>query len=223
MKYLLAILFLLSACAPAAESSADLEDASAMESQGAVVKPSDTTQTTMPIPNPIDLPELEECRTLLLDQEGMMANEPTYVTSHYVNMVEIPCGPAPGTGAYGYPMSLVVDWAEVENSPEGYVPQLYMPVLFFERDKDGEFVPVGYVTQAVPYWDERDLAEGYVHLLYKYAGAGQCGLLATYTSEIWHSPFQFSEARERTCDAPPCEDDSCYEPKNWDLVYSIWE
>lgn len=73
-----------------------------------------------------------------------------------------------------------------------------------------------------------DLGEGrhpgdrlgsYVHLLYKYAGAGQCGLLMTYSSEAWGTPFIFWEARERTCDEEPCDDGTCYDPLTWDLAY----
>ena len=223
MKYILAILFLFSACAPSADNGAEMEDSSVSERQDSVSDSLGMGYDSIQQFNPLELPELEECRTMLLAQEGMLAVEPTRFASDYANITEIPCGSAPGTGAYGYPMSLVVQWSEVENSPEGFMPQLIAPIVFHERDQDGSFVPVGYVTQAIPYWDEDDLSKGYVHLLYKYAGAGQCGMLITYSSEAWRAPFQFSEARERTCEAPPCEDDSCYEPMSWDLVFSMWE
>lgn len=215
MKYLLAIIVLLSACSPSAHDRAIVEKSSEPEKMD--------PQTE--IENSIfgDVPELAECKQLLLSQESTLVGEPTRTTSRYANIVEVPCGPAPGTGAYGYPMSLVVEWEAVANSPEGALPRFYDPVVFHERDKNGSFVPVGYVTQAISFWNEEDLSNGYMHLLYKYAGAGQCGMLTTYSSEAWRTPFEFREARERLCEAPPCEDDSCHDPKKWELIYSVWD
>ncbi|MDA1029149.1 MAG: hypothetical protein O3B41_08880 [Bacteroidetes bacterium] len=168
------------------------------------------------------VPELDECQEMMLSQKDQLINEPSRITGGYANVIEIPCGAAPGTGAHGYPMSLVVEWEAMPMSSDGPMPLRYDALEFFERNKDGSFVSVGYVTQAIIYGDEDDLGGGYIHLLYKYAGAGQCGMLVTYSSEAWRTPFEFREARERTCDAEPCDDESCYQPKTWDLVFSTW-
>lgn len=233
MKYLLTLVLLLSACGPKG---------------GNITKPSDPITSDSIITNSehdksvldnstsernggsdatflksiqSQVAELDGCQEMILSQKDQLVNEPSRTTSEYANVIEIPCGAAPGTGAYGYPMSLVVEW-EAVISPDGPMPLQYVPVLFYERNKDGSFVPVGHVTQAIRYGDENDLSQGYIHLLYKYAGAGQCGMLITYSSEAWRTPFEFREARERTCDAEPCDDESCYQPKTWDVVYSTW-
>ena len=235
MRHLLILLLLLSACTSPAADSNETEDSSALEnaedlSEDQISDVEDSDEAPFEgyeaiLQNPIwsEVPELAECREILLSQEGSLVQEPTRTTSSSDNVIEVPCGPAPGTGAYGYPMSLVVEWEAVDNSPEGTMPHQYVPIVFHEPNQDGLFEPVGYVTQAISYWDEDDLSQGYVHLLYKYAGAGHCGMFVTYSSEAWRTPYEFREARERTCDAEPCEDGSCYEPANWDLVYSTWE
>lgn len=214
MKYLLSFLLLLNACAPSADVATELDGSSAPESTELTIESEDSIFG--------EVPELAECIEQKRSQEGVQTSTSILTKSRYANVFEVPCGAAPGTGAYGYPFSLVVEWEAMENTSEGTVERRLDPLVFYERDGDGSFAPVGYVTQAVGYWDERDLSQGYLHLLYKYAGAGQCGMLVTYTSEGWRAPFEFREVRERTCDAEPCEDDSCLEPKNWSLVYSTW-
>ena len=234
MKYLLTLLLLLVACASPAENTSEVntttpepaeanteQDASASMDSDAV--PSQTIGAALRDSVFSEVPELIECREMLMSQEGMLIHETSRTKAGYVNMIEIPCGPPPGTGAYGYTMALVAEWEAVENSSNGPMPREYSPIEFHERNSEGAFVSVGYVTQAIGLWNEEDLSGGYLHLLYKYAGAGQCGMLVSYSSEAWRSPFMMFEARERTCDAEPCEDDSCYEPRNWEVVYSLWE
>jgi len=209
-RYIGIVILLLSACSPPADDSVELQVLTDTKIEG---PKSELDHYIFS-----EVQELAECGEMLLSQESLIVGEPSRTTSEYATIVEVPCGPAPGTGAYGYPMSLVVEWAAVDNSPEGSLPKEYAPILFHERNGNGSFAPVGYITQAIPYWNAEDLSQGYVHLFYKYAGAGQCGLLTTYSSEAWRSPFEFREARERSCDDLPCEEHACYEPKSWDLV-----
>lgn len=213
MHRLLPFLVLLAACGRPAESPDAGSEPTADQSSNTI------DQSTLFA----ELPELAECKDMLMNEPGMLPGGPARLGSGDPTILDIPCGPSPGTGAYGYPLALVAEWAPVENTPEGSVPLLRHPIEFVEQVAEGQFETVGYVTTAITSWSESDLANGYIHLLYKYAGAGQCGLLTTYSSEAWRTPFEFREARERGCDEEPCDDGSCYDPLTWDVVYSIWD
>lgn len=157
-----------------------------------------------------------------MNEPGMLPGGPVANETAYVTIIEVPCGPAPGTGAYGYPLSLVAEWPAAANTPEGDLPRVRQAIQIHEKVAEDVFSATGYVTQAIPFWSDLDLEKGELHLLYKYAGAGQCGLLTTYTSEAWRTPFEFREARERSCDDALEDDGSDYDPRSWDVVYSAW-
>lgn len=163
------------------------------------------------------VPELAECREQLLSDASGMAGEPVRHQG-FANIIEIPCGPAPGTGAYGYPMSIVVEYPASEFGLEGPVELLLFPMEFYDRDSAGAFVPSGFVTQAIPFWNVDDLQAGRIHLLYKYAGAGQCGMLVTYETQGARADFTFWEVREQTCDSDAANTSD--DPKEWDVVYT---
>lgn len=213
MYRLLPLLLLLAACGQPAEDPNSATDPA----------PAETTTTVDQADLFAELPELAECKEMLMNEPGMLPGGPTWLGRGDPAIIDIPCGPAVGTGAYGYPLALVAEWAPIENTPEGPVPLLRQPIEIVEQAAEGQFESVGYVTTAITSWSESDIANGYIHLLYKYAGAGQCGLLTTYSSEAWRAPFEFREARERSCDAEPCDDGSCYDPMTWELVYSVWD
>ena len=205
MKRFLPLLLLVAACGQPAEIP-DSTSVAAAPDQGELFA---------------DAPELAECKERLMNEPGIIPDGPNFNESSYVTLIEIPCGPAPGTGAYGYPLALVAEWPAAENTPKGNLPRVRQAILLHDAAGD-TFEPVGYVTQAIPFWSELDLEKGELHLLYKYAGAGQCGLLTTYSSEARRTPFEFREARERKCEEEPCDDGSCYDPRNWEVVYSAW-
>lgn len=194
MKYLLTLVLLLSACGPTGGNLTKPYDSITIDSittnseHDKSVLDNSTSEHNVGSDATFlksilsQVPEFDDCQEMIISQKDQLINKPSRITGGYANVIEIPCGAAPGTGAYGYPMSLVVEW-EATDSPEGRKPQEYAPLLFYERNKDGAFKPVGHVTQAIRYGDENDLSQGYIHLLYKYAGAGQCGMLVTYSSE----------------------------------------
>ena len=213
MKYTFLLLFLLAACARPAKSPAPEGGSTLVENE-----PPDLQEHLF-----ATLPELEPCREMLLSDEGLPPDGVSVSGNGDPSILIVPCGPPPGTGAYGYPLALVAEWAAMENTPEGDMPLIRQAISFHERTGDGEFARAGFVTQAIPSWTDADLANGYLHLFYKYAGAGQCGLLTTYSSEAWRTPFEFREARERRCNSDPCEDEACYDPLSWDVVYSVWD
>ena len=206
MKRFLPLLLLVAACGQPAEIP-DSTSVAAAPDQGELFA---------------DAPELAECKERLMNEPGIIPDGPNVNESSYVILIEIPCGPAPGTGAYGYPLALVAEWPAAENTPEGNLPRVRQAILFREKVAEGALAASGYVTQAIPFWSELDLEKGELHLLYKYAGAGQCGMLTTYSSEAWRTPFEFREARERSCDDAAQDDGSAYDPRTWDVVYSAW-
>lgn len=163
------------------------------------------------------VPELAECREQLLSDASGMAGEPVRHQG-FANIIEIPCGPAPGTGAYGYPMSIVVEYPASEFGLEGPEERLLFPIDFFDRDSTGAFVPSGFVTQSIPYWSDDDLWTGRIRLLYKYSGAGNCGMLVTYETQGARADFTFWEVREQTCDSDAANTSD--DPKEWDVVYT---
>jgi hypothetical protein len=212
MKRLLPFLLLIAACG----QPADTPDSTAVEAAATPAEDAPSFTELM-----LEARELVQCKENQLNEPGILPDGPNVSTSSYVTIIEIPCGPAPGTGAYGYPLALVAEWPAAENTPEGNLPRVRQAILFHEAAGDA-FAPVGYVTQAIPFWSDLDLEKGELHLLYKYAGAGQCGMLTTYSSEAWRTPFEFREARERSCDDAVEDDGSAYDPRTWDVVYSAW-
>lgn len=213
MKYAILLLLLIAACARPAETPGPAPDSAVVEND-----PPGLREHLF-----ATVPELEPCRDMLLSDGGLPPEGVSVSGNGSPSILSVPCGPPPGTGAYGYPLALVAEWKAVENTPEGDLPLIRQAIRFHERTGDEGFAPVGFVTQAIPAWTDTDLENGYLHLFYKYAGAGQCGLLTTYSSEAWRAPFEFREARERSCDADPCDDDACYDPHTWDVVYSAWD
>ncbi|MDA0379440.1 MAG: hypothetical protein O3C45_11285 [Bacteroidetes bacterium] len=218
MKRFLPLLLLVAACGQPAETPDAASDSTAVEAAATPAEAVPTFRELM-----LEARELVQCKENQLNEPGMLPDGPNVNTSSYVTIIEIPCGPAPGTGAYGYPLALVAEWPAAENTPEGNLPRVRQAILFHEKVAEGAFAASGYVTQAIPFWSELDLEKGELHLLYKYAGAGQCGMLTTYSSEAWRSPFQFREARELSCDDAYQGDGSDYDPRKWEVVYSAWE
>lgn len=150
-------------------------------------------------------PELEACNQALLEAEAWDAGAIEYIDGSLgYSFIEVPCGRAPGTGAYGWPFALLVQR-----------PGRLEAVEFSRMDGNGNFVSDGYVTQAIPDYERSE--ELLIDILYKYAGAGQCGFIAGYEVPAEGSPLALTERRERKCD-DPCEDDSCYDPANWPSI-----
>ena len=204
MKYLLASLLLIAACAqPADKSAPQKADDSAWAAREALAS---------------EMPQLEACNEALRAEGGGSGLEPTRIPAWGDGtFIELACGKPPGTGAYGYPLSLVTEWDASPTSPEGDRPRKISPTRFVERDSTGAFVPGGFVTQAIPIYDR--ITGGYVDLLYKYSGSGSCGMLVTYETPASHTDLVFlGEVRERSCDAAPCEDGSCSDPMSWDKL-----
>ena len=163
-----------------------------------------------------EIPELAECREMISEDMSGMRGEATREKG-FANIITIPCGPAPGTGAYGFPLSMVAEYEAMQNTPEGDVEKLWIPIGFSDLSPDGEVISTGYITQAIPNWTEDHLADGRFHLLYKYAGAGQCGRLVTYETPAWRAGFPFWEVREQSCD-----EEGTADPLAWDVVFD-WE
>ncbi len=205
MKYLILSTLLLAAC-------------------GAPSDPPDTTQessSTDPWAARTALeaavPQLAECNDALRAENPEQIPAPVRIDAGgRQTVIEVACGSAPGTGAYGQPLALLVEYEAVESGLDGPSPHQIFPTAFVERNAEGVFGFAGFVTQAIPLYD--DVQNGLVHMLYKSSGAGQCGLLVTYDVVAWGNGFEFiGETRERTCDAPPCDDGSCYNPLTWDV------
>lgn len=206
MRLLLILLLLVAACTSASDrpgEGAETPDSSHVE------------PAAVPVDDPAwaerkeitaRFPELAACTERWIAENG--AEDPglrrVEAWADY-SFIEVRCGRAPGTGAYGWPLALVVQWQDQ-----------YFLTDFVEQREDGGYARVGPVTQAIPLYDRAE--DAYFLLLYKYAGAGQCGLLVEYEVPAEGSPLAAMSARERSCDAAPCEDEACYDPLNWPQV-----
>lgn len=207
---------------PTADSSATAADATmdsmaAADESGQETRPS--TLTALEDSLLSTLPELAECREMIMSDESGMRSEATREAG-FANLILLPCGPSPGTGAYGFPMSLIAEWEAFQTTPEGDLERSWMPVEFSEVDPDGNVTSIGYVTQALPNWSEEDLEDGRFRLFYKDAGAGQCGRLVTYETPAMRAGFPFWEVRAQSCDMD--EETFVEDPTEWEIVFS-WD